>query len=193
MGEEGRARRREEGEDRIDLTSICWGKSKQSQTRSEQYAAAVLGRRGGHRDSLAEKGGKKKQNLQTNSNKPRRPRFAEAPPPAGALRGAGRKSARPWPLLPPPRARGWGPASPPPAPREPRRRVTDLQLSSLQPRAPRGASSEGPGAPGAAGARRKPPARHWGATFGRPSRDERPEDPPRPMDAGPRASAEPGE
>lgn len=121
MGEEGRARRREEGEDRIDLTSDSLGgnrknkaKPVRSSTRPRCWGGEV-----GTGDSLKKKKGEKKNKThkQTQTNLGGR-ELQKRPPPAGALRGAGRKSARPWPPPPAaPRARlGGRRASPRPLP-----------------------------------------------------------------------------
>ena len=125
------------------------------------------------------KGKKKKK---TNPNKPRRPRSAEAPP---ARRGSpGRRpKVRPavarGPLLLPPRARGWGAGSPPPA-RSPRTAPESNRPATFfpQPWAPRGASSEGPGAPGAAG-HAGSPGKALGRHFGAGPRGRAPRGPPR--------------
>lgn len=174
MGEEGRAGRREEGEDRIDLTSDSLGGNRKNKasTRRRCWGGEV-----GIGNSL-----RKKKEKKRNPNKPRRPRSAKATPARRGSPGRGPK-VRPavarGPLLLPPRARAaGGPARlPPPAPREPRRRVTDLQLSSrsLGPRA--GHLAGGRGRRGPQGAQ-EAPARHWGATLEPALADERPEDPP---------------
>lgn len=117
MGEEGRAGRREEGEDRIDLTSDSLGGNRKNKasTRRRCWGGEV-----GIGNSLKKKKEKKKTTKNTETNLGGRG-LQKRPPPAAALRGAGRKSARPWPAVPsscrPARARlGGRLASPRPLP-----------------------------------------------------------------------------